>query len=65
MTRTATVMTWTAVILLTAVYVFPLWVIDLEAPQYPQGLGLHIWVNKITGEPINPEEILIKIKEYV
>jgi hypothetical protein len=36
-------------LLLTATYYFPLWEIDLQAPQYPEGLGLEIWLNKITG----------------
>lgn len=36
-------------LILILVYFFPLWSIDLEAPQYPEGLGLRIWVNKITG----------------
>lgn len=31
-------------------YFTPLWLIDLEAPQYPEGLGMKIWVNKITGD---------------
>lgn len=28
----------------------PLWMIDLEAPQYPEGLGMKIWLNKISGD---------------
>jgi len=36
-------------LLLTATYYFPLWEIDLQAPQYPEGLGLEIWLNRITG----------------
>jgi copper chaperone NosL len=28
----------------------PIWDIDLEAPQYPEGLGMQIWLNKITGD---------------
>lgn len=36
-------------LLLAATYYFPLWVIDLQAPQYPEGLGLEIWINRITG----------------
>jgi len=28
----------------------PIWLIDLEAPQYPEGLGMKIWLNKITGD---------------
>jgi copper chaperone NosL len=44
-----------AVLLLLLVYFFPLWSIDLEAPQYPEGIGLLIWVNKITGK--NPNDL--------
>jgi hypothetical protein len=31
-------------------YLLPLWHIGLKAPQYPEGLGLYIWANRITGE---------------
>lgn len=31
-------------------FFFPLWDIELEAPQYPEGLGMKIWVNKISGD---------------
>jgi copper chaperone NosL len=41
------------IILLT--FVFPLWYIDLEAPQYPEGIGFEIWVNKIVGQ--NPHDL--------
>jgi len=30
-------------------YFFPIWSIDLEAPQYPEGLGMKIWINKLDG----------------
>jgi copper chaperone NosL len=43
-----------AVLLLT-VFLTPIWIIDLGAPQYPEGIGLYIWVNKITG--INPNDL--------
>lgn len=36
-------------ILLIGLYFFPLWSIRLEAPQYPEGLGMYISVNKIQG----------------
>jgi hypothetical protein len=42
-------MFFVASFLLILVYFFPLWSISLEAPQYPEGIGLYIWVNKITG----------------
>src|SRR5690606_19488279 len=34
---------------LAAVFLFPLWQITLEAPQFPEGLQLNIWVNKLSG----------------
>lgn len=39
-----------AVFLILSVYVFPIWKIDLRAPQYPEGIGLLIWVDQITGQ---------------
>ena len=38
-----------AAVLLLIVYAVPLWRIDLLAPQYPEGLGMLIRVNTITG----------------
>lgn len=35
--------------LMASVYFAPLWYISLEAPQYPEGLGMYIWINNITG----------------
>lgn len=39
-----------ASLILILSFFFPIWYIDLEAPQYPEGIGLEIWLNKITGE---------------
>lgn len=33
-----------------AAFFLPTWDISLEAPQYPEGLGMQIWLNKITGD---------------
>lgn len=38
-----------AALLLSLTYYFPLWKINLIAPQYPEGLGLRIWINSIGG----------------
>jgi len=47
-----------AALLLLAVYVAPLWNIRLIAPQYPEGLGMHIRVNTVTGvKPMDIENI--------
>lgn len=37
-------------LILISVYFLPVWEIELEAPQYPEGLGMNIWINKITGD---------------
>lgn len=34
---------------LAVIYFFPIWYIRLEAPQYPGGLDMYIWINQITG----------------
>jgi copper chaperone NosL len=39
-----------ASLLLLILFVLPLWRITLEAPQYPEGMSMYIWINKITGD---------------
>lgn len=34
---------------------FPIWRITLEAPQYPEGLGMYIWASDIRG--LNPHDL--------
>jgi copper chaperone NosL len=38
-----------ASIALVITFFQPLWYIALEAPQYPEGIEMYIWINKITG----------------
>lgn len=38
-----------ASVLLIGIFFTPIWHIQLEAPQYPEGLDMYIWVNQITG----------------
>jgi len=35
---------------LIGAYFFPIWRIDLFAPQYPEGLFMNIWLNDISGQ---------------
>ena len=35
--------------MLVAVFFLPAWRIDLFAPQYPEGLMMNIWINKLSG----------------
>jgi len=44
-----------AALMVMLTFVFPLWYIDLEAPQYPEGIGLQIWINQIVGQ--NPHDL--------
>lgn len=37
-------------LLLTGLFVFPLWNIQLGAPQYPEPLGMNIYLNGIVGQ---------------
>ena len=39
-----------AALLLLVLFTVPLWKITLEAPQYPDGISMYIWINKITGD---------------
>jgi copper chaperone NosL len=46
---------------LTATYFLPIWFIFLLAPQYPEGLTMNIWLNKITGQV----EIINGLNHYI
>ena len=54
----------TAVMLL-GVFAFPLWVINLQAPQYPQGLGIHIWINRIDGAAPHDLQNINGLNHYI
>src|SRR5215216_3873732 len=42
-------------------YFVPAWSIYLIAPQYPEGLSMQIWLNKITGQV----EIINGLNHYI
>lgn len=42
-------------LLLLSLFVFPMWRITLKAPQYPEPIGMNIWINKFTDK--NPNDI--------
>ncbi len=48
-------------------YILPLWQIFLEAPQYPEGLEMKIWLHGITGnvEQINGLNHYIGMKHII
>lgn len=55
MSRATRVLVALAAFSMAIVYVLPLWHIGLEAPQYPEGIGLYIAADKIIGE--NPGDL--------
>ena len=46
---------------LIATYFLPFWFIFLIAPQYPEGLTMNIWLNKLTGQV----EIINGLNHYI
>lgn len=54
-----------AAFLLIPVFFTPIWTITLTAPQYPQGLGMYIWVNDITGHERHDIQNINILNHYV
>jgi copper chaperone NosL len=54
-----------AVLLLLILYFSPVWKIGLNAPQYPEGIGLRIWINKITGENKHDLDNINRLNHYI
>lgn len=50
MTRLSRIIIAVASLTLIATYFLPVWFIFLIAPQYPEGLTMNIWLNKLTGQ---------------
>lgn len=58
------VMAASALILLL-VFVFPIWSISLDAPQYPEGIGLNIRINNIEGKQPNDLQNINGLNHYI
>ncbi|MCG8475930.1 MAG: hypothetical protein MI784_10700 [Cytophagales bacterium] len=54
-----------SIICLGLLFVFPLWKITLEAPQYPRGISLYIWISKIAGENQNTLKNINILNHYI
>lgn len=50
---------------LLLLFVFPLWTIRLQAPQYPEGLGLQIRINTIEGVGPNDLRNINGLNHYI
>ncbi len=54
-----------AALLLAATYFLPLWEISLNAPQYPEGLGMEIWINQIQGQHEGDLKKINNLNHYI
>lgn len=54
-----------ASVFLILTFFFPIWQIDLQAPQYPEGIGLNIWINQISGQKPNDINTLNELNHYI
>jgi copper chaperone NosL len=54
-----------AALLLLVTRVAPLWHIGLKAPQYPEGLGMYIWADRITGQKPNDLNSINGLNHYI
>jgi copper chaperone NosL len=54
-----------AALLLIPVYFTPVWTITLKAPQYPDGMGMYIWVDDITGHSRHDLQNINILNHYI
>lgn len=59
------ILMFVASLLLVGVFFFPIWDIELEAPQYPEGIGMEIWVDSIEGYKEHDLMNINKLNSYV
>ncbi|MBS1538730.1 MAG: hypothetical protein JST20_13410 [Bacteroidetes bacterium] len=50
---------------LMLMFFFPIWSINLEAPQFPEGIGLRIHLNTIKGEKPNDVASINNLNHYI
>ncbi len=65
MSRTSRLGLFLAALLLIPVFFTPIWSITLTAPQYPDGIGMYIWVNDITGHERHDIQNINILNHYV
>lgn len=54
-----------AALSLLLVYVFPIWSVTLEAPQYPEGIGMEIWINTVEGQEEHDLKNINGLNHYI
>lgn len=65
MSLRARILVTLASLLLAGAFILPLWAVYLQAPQYPEGLGMLIRINDITGMKPNDLESINNLNHYI
>lgn len=64
-TRTTRIALVIAALLPAVAYIAPLWHIGLEAPQYPEGIGMYIWIDTVAGQKPNDLNNINNLNHYI
>ncbi|MFQ5538136.1 MAG: nitrous oxide reductase accessory protein NosL [Gemmatimonadota bacterium] len=65
MTKTSRILILLGALALGLMYVLPLWTIKLEAPQYPEGLGMVIEIDNIRGVKEHDLDNINNLNHYI
>jgi copper chaperone NosL len=65
LTRRSRILLAIAAALLLVLFVAPLWHVALDAPQYPEGIGMKIWINTVTGAKENDLANINNLNHYI
>ncbi|HSA57099.1 MAG TPA: hypothetical protein VLE53_15410 [Gemmatimonadaceae bacterium] len=65
MPRSSRLLLTIAALLVAVAFILPLWNVYLQAPQYPEGLGMHIRINTITGLKPNDLDNINNLNHYI
>jgi len=65
MTVRARVLVAVAALLLLPMFFTPIWRVYLQAPQYPEGIGMQIWINTVTGIKENDLDNINNLNHYI
>ncbi|MCB9186455.1 MAG: hypothetical protein H6601_06880 [Flavobacteriales bacterium] len=63
--KTSKIIMIVAALLPTALFFLPMWTIQLSAPQYPEPLGMEIFITKIAGEKDGDLQNINLMNHYV
>jgi len=63
--RSTRILTAASALVLAPMYAFPIWRINLIAPQYPEGIGMYIHIDSIGGIKEHDLENINQLNHYI